>query len=217
MTHSTDKLFAALAHQCILPILRFGADLDGMGFCEQLLAHDFKVLEITLSSDGALTLIQQLAEAGHCVGAGTLHTPQQAEQALNHGAQFLVSPGLNVDIVKLAQDAQVAYFPGVFTPTEVLAAYNRGLRSLKLFPASTVGASYLKHFSGPFPGLHWLPTGGIAFEEVESYLAAGALVVGQGTRLVSAEHLASGNWGAIARELRHLQGVIQQWQARYSR
>lgn len=214
---ATAKLFSRLAHQCILPILRFDASVDGFRFCEALLAHDFKIIEITLSSDRGLELIQQLTQGGHCVGAGTIHTPAQAEQALSHGAQFLVSPGLNLDIVRLAQAAQVVYFPGVFTPTEALAAYNAGLRSLKLFPASAVGAGYLKHFEGPFPGLQWLPTGGIAFGDVEAYLAAGALVVGQGNRLVSAAHLQAGNWDAIAEELCHLQGLIQQWQKRYKR
>lgn len=205
---SPPEIFAKLAAQSVLPILRFDASVDGYRFCEHLLAHGFPILEITLSSHRALELIQRLSRAGHCTGVGTLHTVAQAQAALEHGAAFLVSPGLNLEIAALAQDVNVPYFPGVFTPTEVLQAYNAGLRSLKLFPASAVGPDYLKHFTGPFPGLQWLPTGGIAFDDVAGYLKAGALVVGQGTRLVSAQHLQAGNWDAIDAELVQLQQTL---------
>lgn len=209
MKHFTEsELFAQLAAQSVLPILRFDAAVDGYRFCEHLLAHGFPILEITLTSHRALDLIQRLTRAGHCTGVGTLHTVEQAQSALDHGAAFLVSPGLNLDIAALAKAVNVPYFPGVFTPTEVLSAYNAGLRSLKLFPASAVGPAYLKHFAGPFPGLKWLPTGGIAFDDVAGYLEAGALVVGQGTRLVSAEHLKASNWDAIDAELVQLQQTL---------
>lgn len=205
-------LLTALQQQCLLPILR----LDNPHICqrlaESLYQQGFKVLEITLTTPRALEIIQQLALAGAQVGAGTVLNVQEAEQALDHGAQFLISPGFSPEISQLAQAHQVAYFPGVFSATEVMLALDQGLTTLKLFPASSLGTGYLKHLKGPFPQVHWLPTGGIELADVPQWLAAGALAVGQGTRLVSAEHLKAGNWQAIDQELQQVQQQIQSWQ-----
>lgn len=201
----------ALHHQFVLPILRLDNPQTCLQLARCLVQTGFELLEITLTTPDALNLIASLAQEGICIGAGTVIHPREAEQALASGAQFLVSPGLSLEIAEQAQQAQVPYFPGVYTPTEVMLALNHGLTRLKLFPASTGGLDYLKHLQGPFPQVQWLPTGGLHFGELQAWKQAGVFAVGQGTRLVSSQALARQDWAAIQAELRAIRAEIQSW------
>lgn len=205
-----DAFLAALEQQRILPILRLEQASRCLKLAQTLFECGFKVLEITLDTPEAPRLIRQLNTMGAITGAGTLKHLEDADRALAAGAQFLVSPGLSLDIARRAQRAQTPYFPGVWTPTEVLLALSHGIQTLKLFPASVGGPEHLKHLRGPFPEVQWLPTGGIGLNEVPAYLQAGALAVGQGTRLVSAAALQAENWAQIAAELQDIQSYLQQ-------
>ncbi|MBF2054363.1 MAG: bifunctional 4-hydroxy-2-oxoglutarate aldolase/2-dehydro-3-deoxy-phosphogluconate aldolase [Candidatus Sericytochromatia bacterium] len=197
----SDDFLKALGQQQILPILRLDNARRCLKLAQTLFECGFKVLEITLDTPEAPRLIRQLNAMGAITGAGTLKHLADADRALAAGAQFLVSPGLSLEIARRAQHAQTPYFPGVWTPTEVLLALSHGIQTLKLFPASIGGPAHLKHLRGPFPEIQWLPTGGIGLNEVPAYLQAGALAVGQGTRLVSAAALQAEDWGQIQAEL----------------
>ena len=204
-------LIKALEQQVILPIIRLAEKQRCLTLCELIHQSGFECIEITLTSPHALELISRLAEQGVTVGAGTVLTLADAKAAVQAGAQYLISPGLNAEIVGFALKNSLPYIPGVFTPSEVMQALALGLTHLKLFPAEPLGTAHLKHFSGPFPQVKWFPTGGITFERIPDYLAAGAFAVGQGTRLVSAQALADEDWGTIQGELASIHAQTQLW------
>ncbi|GAA6735009.1 bifunctional 4-hydroxy-2-oxoglutarate aldolase/2-dehydro-3-deoxy-phosphogluconate aldolase [Thermus oshimai] len=165
-------LEAALAAAKVLPILtpRTLEGLEGLG--EALLEAGFSWMEVTLRTPLALEAIRRLRALGLEVGAGTVLNEAQAEEALAAGASFLVSPGLSPGLARWAEAQGLPYLPGVATPTEVQEALALGLRLLKFFPAEAMGGvRTLKAYAPVFPGVRFVPTGGIGPETLEAYLA----------------------------------------------
>ncbi|WP_395159575.1 bifunctional 4-hydroxy-2-oxoglutarate aldolase/2-dehydro-3-deoxy-phosphogluconate aldolase, partial [Ilumatobacter sp.] len=120
----------------------------------------------------------------HMLGAGSIISVSLAQQAIDDGAQFLVSPGLSTEVVQTARNRGTPILAGVATPSEVQHAAALGLTPTKLFPAAQLdGPAYLRALSGPFPQMQFVPTGGVNFENAEAYLATGALAVGIGGEL----------------------------------
>ncbi|MEJ7798987.1 MAG: bifunctional 4-hydroxy-2-oxoglutarate aldolase/2-dehydro-3-deoxy-phosphogluconate aldolase [Ilumatobacter sp.] len=145
-------------------------------------------IEVTIQDEqGAQALRQTLREwpAGpHRIGAGSIISASLARQAIEDGAEFLVSPGLSAEVVDIARDSGVPILPGVATPSEVQHAAALGLTAVKLFPAAQLGGpAYLRALGGPFPSMKFVPTGGVNFDNARSYLEHGALAVGIGTEL----------------------------------
>lgn len=198
---SFTAFYHQLEEQFLLPILRLDEPETCLKLVQCLNETGFSLLEITLTTPDALRLIRQINDQGISCGAGTVLNVAQAESALSAGATFLVSPGLSAGIAAVAAEAQVPYLGGIQTATEVMQALELGLDCLKLFPASSGGIEHLKALRGPFPQMRWLPTGGIEFSELPAWRQAGALAVGQGTRLVSASALKNGDWDTIRAEL----------------
>ena len=132
-------------------------------------------------------LSQEYGEERILLGAGTVTTPNQVEQALSAGATFLVSPGCDPELVPLMQQTDLAVLPGILTPSEVMLAQRLGLKVVKLFPGSLGGPSYLKNLLGPFPEMGFLPTGGVSLENVGEWFEAGAFAVGVGSALAPAK------------------------------
>ena len=120
------------------------------------------------------------------LGAGTVTTPEELEKARSAGAGFLVSPGCDPELVPLMQRTGLAVLPGVLTPSEVMLAGRLGASVVKLFPGSLGGPSYLKALRGPFPGVSFVPTGGVSEENVRDWFGAGAFAVGAGGALAPA-------------------------------
>lgn len=122
--------------------------------------------------------------SGCFVGAGSVTSVELAEQAIDVGAQFLVSPGLSPAVIEIADAHDVPILPGVATPSEVQSAHDLGIRTVKLFPAAQLGGpAYLRALAAPFPFMRFVPTGGVDFSNAPDYLAAGALAVGIGSGL----------------------------------
>lgn len=158
-------------------------------------------LEITYTTPQAAAVIERLRSAGlsSLIGAGTVTNAAQAQEAIRAGAQFLVSPHLGEDVLKVAQDSGIPYVPGVLTPTEINRATELGAGMVKLFPAGSAGGpAYVKDLLGPFPHLKLMVTGGITPSEVPTYLQAGALAVGLGGHLFPKKALQEGDWPAVA-------------------
>jgi 2-dehydro-3-deoxyphosphogluconate aldolase/(4S)-4-hydroxy-2-oxoglutarate aldolase len=118
------------------------------------------------------------------LGAGTVLDPETARAALLAGAEFLVSPTVNTEVIKLCRRYDKAIMPGAFTPTEVLTAWEAGADVVKIFPADVGGPSYLKALRGPLPQVRVMPTGGVDLDTAESFLKAGACCLGVGSSLV---------------------------------
>jgi 2-dehydro-3-deoxyphosphogluconate aldolase / (4S)-4-hydroxy-2-oxoglutarate aldolase len=146
------------------------------------------VLEVSLVDPQASRSIERLREelgAGCVVGAGTVITESGAEAALEAGADFLFSPGLNQRVIATAEARGALAIPGVLTASEVTSALALGARLMKLFPAEPLGPAYLKQMLGPFPDLRLVPTGGVGTGNAPAYLSAGAVAVGAGTSVAN--------------------------------
>jgi 2-dehydro-3-deoxyphosphogluconate aldolase/(4S)-4-hydroxy-2-oxoglutarate aldolase len=146
------------------------------------------VLEVSLVDPQALLSIERLREEldKRCpVGAGTVLTKAEAESALAAGADFLFSPGLNRDVISVAETHGALAIPGVLTASDVTSALALGAPLMKLFPAEPLGPAYLKQMLGPFPDIHMIPTGGVNSANAASYLEAGAVAVGAGSSIAN--------------------------------
>jgi 2-dehydro-3-deoxyphosphogluconate aldolase / (4S)-4-hydroxy-2-oxoglutarate aldolase len=151
------------------------------------------VAEVTLTVPGALDVIRQAKqELGDRVllGAGSILDPETARAAFLAGAEFLVSPTLNLDVIRMARRYDKLVFPGAFTPTEILAAWEAGADIVKVFPAEVVGPAFFKAMRGPLPQVKLMPTGGVDLKTAGDFLRAGAVCLGVGSQLVDPKAVA---------------------------
>ena len=155
---------------------------------DALLASPVLVVEVTLNTPGALEGIKLLRERfgdKMLIGAGTVRTVAQFQEAVAAGAQFTVSPNLDIPTVEASLAADILHLPGVFTPTEAQQAYVAGCKVVKLFPSEIDGPRYLKAIRAPLDDIKFIPTGGITPDNVGEYIRAGAAAVGLGSALIT--------------------------------
>jgi 2-dehydro-3-deoxyphosphogluconate aldolase/(4S)-4-hydroxy-2-oxoglutarate aldolase len=170
----------------IVAILRGANPADVLKISEALYAGGVRILEITMNSAEPLQVIEQLADKlGNkmVIGAGTVIDVTMAKDAISAGAKFILSPVVDIDVIKFAKNQGVVVIPGAYTPTEILNAFKNGGDIIKVFPAVSPG--YLKDIAGPLPQIPLLPTGGINLENIKKYQQAGAVGFGIGTSLVN--------------------------------
>jgi len=156
--------------------------------------------EITFTVPDAIDVIRRVRqEVGDAIvlGAGTVLDAETARVALLAGAEYLVSPVVNVDVIRLCRRYDKAIMPGAFTPTEVLTAWEAGADVVKIFPADVGGPAYLKALRGPLPQVRVMPTGGVDLDTAESFLKAGACCLGVGSSLVEPKAVAAGDFSRI--------------------
>jgi 2-dehydro-3-deoxyphosphogluconate aldolase / (4S)-4-hydroxy-2-oxoglutarate aldolase len=169
------------------------------GFGDALVAGGLPVVEVTFRTDAAEAAIRALAKRGDLlVGAGTVLSTELADRAIGAGAQFIVAPGTNPNVVEHCSIRGVPMVPGVVTPTDVELALSHGADVLKFFPAENMGGvETLKALAGPFAGVRFLATGGITPEKLPSYLALRSVLACGGSWLAPRELLAAGDFDAI--------------------
>ena len=163
-------------------------------------------IEVTLDSRGALQVIPRLRDRygeGVCIGAGTVMTLNDAKAAVDAGAEYLISPHTNLEVVEWAAANGVPAMPGALTPTEVVRAWDAGAAVVKIFPAGPLGPAHLKGLKGPLSEIRLLPTGGIDASNARAYLDAGAVAVGVGSWL-----LGDGDPARVASRAEELQTSI---------
>src|SRR3954449_2793478 len=156
--------------------------------------------EITFTVPDAIDVIRRVRrELGEAVvlGAGTVLDPETARAALLAGAQYIVAPTVNLDVIRLCRRYDKAVLPGAFTPTEVLTAWEAGADIVKVFPADVGGPAYLKALRGPLPQVRVMPTGGVDLNTAEAFLKAGACCLGIGGSLVEPKAVAAADFGRI--------------------
>jgi 2-dehydro-3-deoxyphosphogluconate aldolase / (4S)-4-hydroxy-2-oxoglutarate aldolase len=155
--------------------------------CDVLVEEGILSLELTLTTpdlfDSLSGLVDRYADTAD-VGVGTVLDTAGAARAIECGAGYLVTPTMNLEVVQLAVRQRVAIIPGGLSPTELAAGWAAGATAVKIFPAQTVGAGYLKHLRGPFPDLQAVPSGGVDVEATKQWLAAGAVAVSIGSPLL---------------------------------
>ena len=142
-----------------------------------------------MDSPDAAESIRSIAGLGMVAGAGTIRTVDDAEHAVDAGAEFLVAPHTDARVVSWAVDRGLPIVPGIMTPSEAVSAWDAGAAAVKVFPASVVGPAFLRALRGPLPDVLAIPTGGITAAEVRLYLSAGAVAVGVGDWLSNHEDL----------------------------
>jgi len=197
----------------IIPVVRASSSQHALDAVEAIEAGGIPVVEITMTVPNAISTIRQVA--ARCgdrvlVGAGTVCNAHQARECLDAGAQFLVSPGLSVSVLEVARTFGIVALPGALTPTEVMAAAEAGAKAIKIFPCGSVGgAKYIKALRGPFPDLHFVPTGGVSPANVAEFFAAGAFAVGMGSDLIDAAALREGRKHEVVKTCRSVSESVR--------
>jgi 2-dehydro-3-deoxyphosphogluconate aldolase/(4S)-4-hydroxy-2-oxoglutarate aldolase len=162
-------------------------------------------IELTMSTPGTPDVVARLrariAGSGAALGVGTVTDAQTASRVLDLGAEFIVTPTAETGVVRVAVDRGVPVYPGALSPTEVLTMWKAGATAVKLFPASTVGPSYIGHLHGPFPDIPVLPSGGFGIPDIAAWVRAGAVAVSMGSSLIG-DALQGGNLTELARRCR---------------
>ena len=171
------------------------------------------VVEVTMTVPGALDVVRQVRAAlgdRLLLGAGTILDPETARAALLAGAEFLVAPTVNLDVIRLCQRYDKLVMPGAFTPTEILAAWEAGADIVKVFPADVVGPAFFKAVRAPLPQVRLMPTGGVDLNTAAAFLQAGACCLGVGSQLVEPRAVAERNFDRIRDLARQYVAVVKQ-------
>lgn len=183
---------------------------------EALLLGGVEAVEVTFTVPKAHRVIEKMADAlgdRILLGAGTVLDPETARAALLAGAEFIVSPTLNLDVVRLCRRYSKAVMPGALTPTEVLTAWEAGADVVKIFPSDLTGPAYLKALAGPLPQVRMMPTGGVNLETAAEFLWAGAFALGIGSSLVDGRALAERNFAQIETLARRYVEIVAETRA----
>ena len=184
----------------ILAVLRAPSPEVALEASEAIIRGGVSGIEVTFSTPDAPAVIRELiARHGDAayIGAGTVTTAEQATQAADAGAAFLVSPGTLPDLTRAMIDTGRVVMTGAMTPTEVMGALELGVDVVKIFPASLGGPSYLGALRGPFPDAPLMPTGGVKPDNLADWFAAGAVAVGAGGDLANGTAIANADWAEI--------------------
>lgn len=202
---NTEQAIQTITEQGMLP-LYFHADTQvSIDILKAVYKAGVKAIEYTargaaaLQNFGQLVALRNAEMPGLLLGIGTVKNLNQAQQYLDLGADFLVSPGYVPEIAAYAVAHDILYAPGCMTPTEIIAAETAGIRFIKLFPGDTLGPKYLSAIKPVFPDLYFMPTGGVdtSKENIESWFKAGVCAVGMGSKLISKERMAAGDYQGI--------------------
>ncbi len=198
----------------LVPVVRASSAAEAMQAIEAIKAGGVNVLEITMTVPGAMKVIEKVADkygSEVLVGAGTVLDPETARSCLLAGAQFIVSPALNLATIELCHRYSAPVAPGVLTPTEVITAWSAGVDFVKVFPCGSVGgASYVKNLKGPFPQVKIIPTGGVSLTTAADFIKAGATALGVGTDLVDVKAIREGNAQIVTERARQFVDIVRQ-------
>jgi 2-dehydro-3-deoxyphosphogluconate aldolase/(4S)-4-hydroxy-2-oxoglutarate aldolase len=200
MTPADSTVHTILSAELLLPVVVLDDAAAALPLGAAIRAGGLSSIEITLRTPTALAAIRALAHEGDLVvGAGTVLTTAQAEEAVEAGASFIVSPGVSAKVVTWCREAGIPVFPGVATPTDIQSALELEIDVVKFFPADVNGGvSAIKAFAAPFAGVKFVPTGGVSIQNLASYLEHPAVLAVGGSWMVARPAIASHDWNGIA-------------------
>lgn len=198
----------------VVPVVRAASAAEACLAAQAVCDGGIPIVEITMTVPGAVDVIRELrksAPASVLIGAGTVLDAEAARRCLDAGAQFLVSPGLNVPTIEFAVRSEILMLAGALTPSEVITAWNAGSDFVKVFPCGQVGgAKYIKALKGPLPQIPLVPTGGVNLNTAAEFIEAGAAALGIGGELVQADALKSGKADVIVENARKFVAIVKQ-------
>jgi len=208
-----EKVRERIAAVGIVPVVRVASAQEARIAAEAVYEGGIPIVEITMTVPGAVDVIRELSKSmSHVlIGAGTVLNAEMARRCLDAGAEFLVSPGFNVETVKLAGREGKLMMAGALTPTEIIAAWDAGSDYVKVFPCGQVGgAKYIKALKGPLPQIPLVPTGGVNLNTAAEFIEAGAAALGVGGELVQADALKAGKPEIVVENARKFLAVVVQ-------
>lgn len=208
---SHNEILNRLMDGKVVAVVRLDSGEQLIHVAEALKAGGLTAIEFTMSTPGALEMIKQAAaHLGEDVlmGAGTVLDPETARAAILAGAEFIVTPTLNLATIALSKRYSKPIISGAFTPTEILTAWESGADLVKVFPASVGGPKYIKAVLAPLPQVRLVPTGGVSTENAAEYMNAGATALGIGGNLVNKNAVTRGEWETITGEAQQLMAAV---------
>lgn len=178
------ELIGKIVESGVVAVIRAESKEQGIKITEAVKKGGIKALEVTMTVPGAVDIIKELAERYKdedvIIGAGTVLDPETARLCILAGAEYIVSPSLNIETVKLCNRYRIPVMPGVMTVKETLEALEMGVEICKVFPGNAFGPSIISAFKGPIPQGNFMPTGGVSLENVKDWIKSGAVAVGTG-------------------------------------
>jgi 2-dehydro-3-deoxyphosphogluconate aldolase / (4S)-4-hydroxy-2-oxoglutarate aldolase len=196
------EIISALLQPGLIAVVRARSAEQVVPLGEALLRGGIRAIEVTLTTPNAMEAIRQCVRTfskDALVGVGTVLQPESCVEAVEAGAEFIVSPITKASIAMATQRLEKPVMLGAFTPTEAQTAYEAGADFVKLFPADTLGPTYIKAVRAPLPHLKFVPTGGVTLENIAEFFKAGCPAVGIGSSLVSASILERNDWVELER------------------
>ena len=204
----------------VIPVVRAASAEEAIAIAEVIGEGGIAILEITLTVPGAIAVIGKLSKRYGdevLVGAGTVLDEEAARGCIGAGAQFIVSPSLNLATIDLCKRQRIAVFPGALTPTEVVTAWQAGADAVKVFPCSAVGGpKYLRALKAPLPQVNLVPTGGVSLATAKDFIAAGAWALGVGADLVNTKAINSGERESVVAAARSYVAAVREARASMS-
>ncbi len=201
----------------LVGILRREDEFDYPGMVGALIAGGLSTVEISFTHPAAPQQIAGMVAAAHGrlnIGAGTVTTLERLAAARAAGATFVVTPAFDPEVAAATIGAKLPFFPGAYTPTEVMAAHRMGATMVKLFPAVTLGPAFLRQFKAALPEVKLLPTGGIALAQIAEWKRAGADGLGLGGSLFPEDLITGADWSALSTQVRTF---VSAWHAKHPR
>ncbi len=208
-----EKLIELISREAVIPVIKIDNASDALPLAEALKKGGICAAEITFRTDAAEESIRLIAEnyPDFLIAAGTVLLPEQADKAMNAGASFIVSPGLNPKVVLHCKEKGYPIIPGVCTPTEIEAAMDLGLSYLKFFPAEAAGGvKMIKAMSAPYTKIKFMPTGGINAKNLAEYLSCKAVFACGGSWMVPGDKINDGKFDEIAELTREAVELIKE-------
>lgn len=208
---TSTELYERLGQYRLVPVIVLDSARDAEPLAAALVEGGLPVAEVTFRTEAAAESIRTMAARGDMlVGAGTVLSVEQADRAIEAGAQFLISPGLNPEVVRHAQSRGVPICPGACTPTEIEQAMSLGLDVVKFFPAEQFGGvATLKAIAAPYRQIRFIPTGGIGPNNVKQYLAFNRVVACGGSWMVKPELFAGGDFQNVVEAVRQSVALVR--------
>jgi 2-dehydro-3-deoxyphosphogluconate aldolase/(4S)-4-hydroxy-2-oxoglutarate aldolase len=203
----------------VIAIMRAKSSDQLLAAAEAIRAGGVCAIEVTMTTPGALTVIAQATarrDEAVLFGAGTVLDPESARAAILAGAQFIVAPNLNLGVIELCRRYSIPVFPGAYTPTEIVTAWQAGADMVKVFPASIGGPAFIKALKAPLPQIELVPVGGVEIENTADWMRAGSAAVGVGSALVDQKLLDAADFAALTDRGRRLIAEVKRGRARAS-
>lgn len=202
----------------VIPVVRASSGDEALQAVEAIKAGGLPIVEITMTVPGAIDIIKAIAQSYGdqvLVGAGTVLNAETAKNCLQAGAQFVVTPALNLETIAYCREAGCAVMPGALTPTEIVTAWSAGADMVKVFPCGAVGgASYIKSLRAPLPQIELVPTGGVSLSTAAGFIEAGAAAIGVGGDLVDLKAIRAGQSEKITETTRSYLAAVNCARAR---